>query len=154
MKNKNYRNGFTLIETMIAVALLVIVSSFTLPVGFNFFQQSTLRDQTRILENSLKKAQAAAISQQGNSSAGIKITQNNFTIFEGESYNQRRTALDTVIPFGVAIAFSGDNEIVFQKGTGIPIIPAENRNVSINLTFGIHNNQIIINRFGKIESLD
>ena len=93
-KNK-FQNGagFTLIELMIVVALIVLVSAFTLPVGFNFYQTSTLKDQARNLENSLRQAQAMAITGRGESSAGIAIfpEKEQYVIFEGESYQRRTT---------------------------------------------------------------
>ncbi len=146
------KKGFTLVELLIAVALIIMFSSLTLPVGFNFFQESTLRDQVRNLETSLRKAQAVAISGRGNANAGIKITRNSYIIFEGESYRDRRSSLDIVIPFPVSVVPSGNDEIVFRKSTGRLISPANNALISIS--FGSHTKQISINSHGKIESFD
>ena len=84
--NTNHRKGagFTLIEFMIVAALIIMFSGLTLPVGFNFYQESTLRDQARNLENSLRKAQAMAMTGRGDSSAGVKIEEGQYIIFEGE----------------------------------------------------------------------
>jgi hypothetical protein len=86
-------------------------------------QKSAIKDEARNMESSLRKAQAVAISGRGDSSSGIKIFQNNYTLFEGESYINRREAMDTVLVFSVAISASGAQEIVFQKTTGLPIFP-------------------------------
>ncbi len=143
------KKGFTLIELMIVVALIIMFSGLTLPVGFNFYQESTLRDQARNLENSLRKAQAMAMTGRGDSNAGVEITQNEYIIFEGESYYKRRKETDIIIPFPIALSASGADEIVFQKSTGLPTFPEEEK--SIIITFGASSQEITINSQGKIE---
>ncbi len=146
------KKGFTLIELIIVVGLVIMLSSLTLPVGFNFFQESTLRDQARNLESSLRKAQAVAISGRGDANAGIKIAENSYIIFEGSSYENRRSSLDIIIPFSISISPGGNDEIVFEKTTGKLFLPTEE--ALITLTFGTHVREISINSQGKIESLD
>lgn len=154
MSNKrNFLTGFTLIELMIVVALIIMFSSLTLPVGFNFYQESTLKDQARSLENSLRKAQAMAITGRGDSSAGVKIEEGQYRIFEGESFDKRRQEVDIIIPFPVALSASGTDEIVFQKSTGLPILSEEESSTTITLTFGANSQKININSQGKIEIL-
>ncbi len=145
------KKGFTLIELMIVVALIIMFSGLTLPVGINFYQESTLKDQARNLENSLRKAQAMAMTGRGDSNAGVKITQNEYIIFEGESYKpgEYREETKIIIPFPIALSASGADEIVFQKSTGLPTFPEEEK--SIIITFGASSQEITINSQGKIE---
>ena len=145
------KKGFTLIEFMIVTALIIMFSGLTLPVGFNFYQESTLKDQARNLENSLRKAQAMAMTGRGESSAGVKIEEGQYRIFEGESYEKRREEADIIIPFPIALLASGADEIVFRKSTGLPTFPEEKR--SIIITFGASSQEITINSQGKIERL-
>jgi len=144
--------GFTLMELMIVVALIIMFSALTLPIGFSFFQETALKDQVRNIENSLRKAQAMAITSREDSSAGVKITQSECIIFEGESYYNRREKADIIIPFPVSLSISGADEIVFQKSTGLPTFPEEE--VSIIITFGDNSKEITINSQGKIERND
>lgn len=146
------KKGFTLIEFMIVTALIIMFSGLTLPMGFSFFQETTLKDQVRNIENSLRKAQAMAITGRGDSSAGVKITQSECIIFEGESYEKRREEADIIIPFPVALSVSEADEIVFQKSTGLPTFPEEER--SIIITFGASSQEITINSQGKIEKIE
>lgn len=143
------KKGFTLIELMIAIALIIMFSGLTLPVGFNFYQESTLNDQARNLENSLRRAQAMAMTGRGESNAGVKIEEGQYTIFEGESFGERRGEADITIPFPIALSTSGTDEIVFQKLTGLPTFPEEER--SIIIIFGANSQEITINSQGKIE---
>ena len=142
------KKGFTLIELMIVIALIFMFSGLTLPVGFNFYQESTLKDQARNLENSLRKAQAMAMTGRGDSNAGVRIEEGQYIIFEGESYEKSRE--DMTIPLPIALSINGPEEIVFQKTTGLPIIPEE-KPIIITLTFGSNSQEININSQGKIE---
>ena len=147
------KKGVTLIELLIVVALIIIFSTLTLPVGFNFYRESTLKDQARNLENSLRRAQAMAITGRGESNAGVKIEEGQYTVFEGESYEERRKEADITIPFPIALSATGADEIVFQKLTGLPIIPEEQSSTTITLTFGTNSQEININSQGKIERI-
>lgn len=143
--------GFTLIEFMIVVSLIIMFASLTLPVGFNFYQESTLREQAKNLQNSLRKAQTMAMTGREDSSAGVKIIprEQKYIIFEGESYETRRQEADIIIPFPIGLSVRGADEIVFQKSTGLPIFPEEERLIII--TFGVSSQKITINSQGKIE---
>ena len=146
------KKGFTLIEFMIVAALIVMFSSLTLPMGFNFYQESTLNDQTRNLENSLRKAQAMAMTGRGDSNAGVKIEEGQYIIFEGESWQKHREETKIVIPFPIALSATGTEEIVFQRLTGLPIFQeGEEERSIIKLTFGANSQEITINSQGKIE---
>ena len=117
------KKGFTLIELMVVVALIFLLSGLILPTSYSFLQKSEIRDQLRNVESSLRKAQAVSITDRGDSSSGIKFSQTNYILFEGESYLNRREAMDTVFNFPVAISVAGAQEVVFQKTTGLPVFP-------------------------------
>lgn len=142
------KKGFTLIELLIVIGLIIIFAGLTLPVGFNFYQESALRDQTRNVENALRKAQALAITGRSESSAGVKIDKEQYVIFEGESATGPQTE---VIPFPVALSVEGATEIVFQKSTGLPVFEQGEEVKSIILNFGGLSAEITVNHQGKIE---
>lgn len=151
--------GFTLIELMIVVVLIILVSAFTLPVGFNFYQESTLKDQARNLENSLREAQAMAMTGREESGTGVTIfpEKEQYVIFEGESYEKGRDEI--TVPFAVSLSVSvsgideGENqiEIIFQKSTGLPVLPEGKTSITITLTLGANSQAITINSQGRIE---
>jgi prepilin-type N-terminal cleavage/methylation domain-containing protein len=151
MSTIKLKNGFTLIELIIVVALIIMFSALTLPVGFNFYQKSTLKDQAKTLENSLRMAQAMAMSGRGESNAGVIIEEGQYTVFEGDSYEDRPANI--TIPFPIALSATGPTEVVFEKITGLPIIPAitEEELITITLKFGANSQEININSQGKIE---
>jgi len=127
-------------------------AGLALPITFGFYQESSLGDQARNLENSLRMAQAMAINGRSESSAGVKIEPTEgfpqgwrYVIFEGESYENRLRGADMVIPFAVALS-TEETEIVFEKSTGLPDQEAE-----IILRLGKFSTKIAIDSQGKIE---
>ena len=121
--NMKNGEGFTFIELIIVIALIFLFSGLIFPINYSVFKESTIRNQARNIENSLRKAQAVAIANRGDSSSGIKFFQTSYALFEGESYSGRRKAMDMVFALPIAISFSGVEEIVFEKTTGLPIFP-------------------------------
>lgn len=117
------KSGFTLIELMIVVVLIFLFSSLTFPVTYTFFHKSALTDEARNVESSLRKAQMLAITGRGDSGAGVKFSQTDYTVFEGESYLDRRDSKDMVVVFPIVMSVEGAQEVVFQKTTGLPIFP-------------------------------
>lgn len=115
------KKGFTLIELLIVIALIFMFSGITFPVTYSFFHKSALEDEARNIESSLRKAQSLAITGRGDSSAGVKFSEDDYTVFEGESYQDRRSSKDLVISFPIVLSVDGVQEIVFQKTTGLPI---------------------------------
>src|SRR4030042_38557 len=145
--------GFTLVELMIVVALILIFAALTLPMSFGTFQKSTLKDQAKNLENSLRRAQALAMTGYGDSNVGVKISQNNCIIFERDSFGDSQRPSDTAIPFSAKVSVDGDDEIVFQRLTGLLKTPPEGE-ASTTLTLGKSSQTITINAQGKIERYD
>jgi len=148
------KRGFTLIEAMIVTALLVMFITLGFPIGFSFFQEFTLKDQAQNLENTLQKAQTAAITKRGDTNVGVMVTSDAYTMFEGESYEERRRGQDVVVRFDVSVDVGGEQEIVFEKETGKPVFDEEEeeRVLVITLSAGNHIRHISITPEGKIES--
>lgn len=144
------KQGLTLIELLIVTVLISILLSLAFVINSNLFFGTALRDQTKLLESGLRKAQATAINGRGDSNIGVMITENDYTIFEGTSYENRQKPLDVIVYFSTPMTISGENEIIFEKSTGLPITLEEN--IFIRLYYGNDYKIISINSEGKIES--
>jgi prepilin-type N-terminal cleavage/methylation domain-containing protein len=144
------KNGFTLFELLIVAVLISAVLSLAFIINSNLFFNTALRDQTKSVEGALRKAQAVAITGRGDSNAGVKITENDYTIFEGNSYEERKKPLDTTVSFSTSMIISGTNEIIFEKSTGLPITQEEN--IFVRLHYANNYKTITINSEGMIES--
>ncbi len=157
------QKGFTLIELMVVIALIFLLSSLTFPMSYGFFQKSAVRDQARNIESSLRKAQAVAITNGVDSNSGIKISETGYTLFEGESYSSRRSAMDIIFNFPVAVSAAGAQEILFQKTTGLPIFPGmighwdlneEAGDIAYNSSYLSQNNGTVLGSWNRTEGKD
>lgn len=62
MKNVKTQSGFTLIELVITVAVVALISTFTLPLLGQIFETQALDSATRQVHSDLRFAQSLAIS--------------------------------------------------------------------------------------------
>lgn len=126
-KNKkeiNGHSGFTLIELIIVIALIVIFTLMTLPLGIDFYQEQMLEGETTKLAENLKIAQSRSRTAREDSSWGIAFNQPEegyYTLFRGGSYEVGEDYEIFEIERNVEIV-SEIEEVVFQKNTGRPII--------------------------------
>lgn len=87
--SKNYpdgNSGFSLIETLVAVSVLVIISGLIAP-GFNFFKkQSTLDAAAQEILQTIRLAQSKTLASEGDSNFGVYFETHRFILFKGTSY--------------------------------------------------------------------
>jgi prepilin-type N-terminal cleavage/methylation domain-containing protein len=126
----NKKKGFTLIELVVVIAIIVIIVSagFTIRVGV--LPDAILSTQTRQVLEGLKLAQIKSISRYKNSEWGVYFLDNTgspdqWIIFKGSTYTSRDTAYDqiTTLPSSLSftsISFNGTSELKFAQITGTP----------------------------------
>jgi len=113
-------NAFTLIEVLIIIFLISILGFFLFSVGLNFYKSQQLESQTQTILQTLRRAQLKAMSVELDSSFGVYLTDENFTLFKGDSYAIRDSQYDEVFDLPEIINVSGLSEVVFLKFKGIP----------------------------------
>lgn len=114
------KNGFTLIELILVIALVAIIGSFSAPVYTSFISKNNLENKTFEIKGVLTKAQNNTISGKQNSNWGVYFLPNQFLLFAGDSYASRNSALDEVHSLPSSVSVSGISEIVFQRPRGQP----------------------------------
>jgi len=119
--------GFTLIETIAIVSILIILISIAIPVINNIGEQSSLENTVIEVVNDLKLAKTKTIGSEGNSAWGVYFsttTPHKYIVFKGVDYDARDVSFDEIHALPKNIAFSslnlegGIDEIVFDKITG------------------------------------
>lgn len=149
MKDRSFfSSGFTLIEIITTISILLLILSIGVPYGLRYFRSERLNSTSRNLLEILRLAQTYALSQKYDSDFGVSIQTDKFVFFKGENYANRDSSFDQVFDFSDQIKISGISEVVFSKLTGLP-----NNLGSITLTGGNSSNVIQINSRGLI-SLD
>lgn len=123
-------SGFTLIELMLVMGLILIIGLLTSSVGISYYQSQILSETTDTLVSVLRQAQGLAQSGKNNSAFGVFISEDSYVMFEGSDYVSRLSDLDLVFSVSPNITMSGPSEIIFSELTGIPNV-AETLYVSL-----------------------
>lgn len=139
--------GFTLIETLVGVILIMLVFAIGVPVGLNFYKSFILQSATETAFNSLKKARLDAQIGHLDSGFGVYFDTANyrFIYFKGSTYAAREPSYDQIFEVPQFISFNGNTEFDFQKITGKP-----NTDGEIFITNGLSTNSLKVETNGKI----
>ena len=111
------KNGFTLVEIVIVVAILAVVLGLGYFVGFDFYKNYALHSEKDILISVLRKARSQALNNVGATAHGVYIDDSSYTIFYGNSFVSRDSQYDENIRKAPGISLSGLNEVVFAPLT-------------------------------------
>lgn len=117
---RNSMKGFTLLELMIVIGLIVALAMMTLPYSMDFYRSRTLEEETRSLSSILDRARSNAISGRMDSNWGVYFeSDNSYIIFKGERYEDRNLDFDQhfSVPSGMEVD-TDIIEVVFERHTG------------------------------------
>jgi prepilin-type N-terminal cleavage/methylation domain-containing protein len=113
-------SGFTLIEVLVVMSMLVIVAAFTLLQNIAGFKSSTVSSATYLLVTALQKARAQAqngicigISCIEPVAHGVHITSTQLIIFQGTSFTATDSGNEYVNLPAKDLSVSGLTDIVF-----------------------------------------
>jgi len=113
--------AFTLIEILLVVIILTVLTGSVVPISINFYKTQQLDVNVRGVIQSLRRAQLKAMSIEGDSSFGVYLTNDNYTLFRGSSFSARDISYDEIFDLPQVITVSGIQEIAFSKFEGMPI---------------------------------
>lgn len=114
--------GFTLLEILLVVAMMALITSFAPPVFMQLHNKIGLDSNITTYISSLHRAQDLSTAVKDDSAWGVKITNDNVTIFKGNSYEIRDQSFDEVSDFSLKVNVSGSSEFVFNKMYGTPML--------------------------------
>ncbi|PIV90714.1 hypothetical protein COW46_01040 [Candidatus Gracilibacteria bacterium CG17_big_fil_post_rev_8_21_14_2_50_48_13] len=114
------RDGFSLIEILLSVALLALVAGVSIPVSFSWVASVDQRQAVRILTTSLEEARTYARANKNDGDWGVQVENGSVIVFQGANYASRVVGEDRSwsLPGGVDV--TGASGVVFAKVTGIP----------------------------------
>ena len=131
--------AFTLLEILIIIAVIAILISLTIPLGLDFYRSQQLETQSQGVIQALRRAQLKAMSVEDDSGFGVYLTNDNYTLFKGNSYATRDADYDEIFDLPKIINVSGLTEVVFSKLEGKPnetgniILSSDNLVQTINI---------------------
>ncbi len=122
--------GFTLLEIIVVMALIVIVAAFGLIVSFDDYRGFNFRNERDVVAAVLQKARSQAVNNMCFSYGTIDChdgkphgayfgTPGQYVIFQGTSYAARDTEADEIIEVkNAAVNLTGFDEVVFSRLSG------------------------------------
>jgi prepilin-type N-terminal cleavage/methylation domain-containing protein len=139
--------GFTLIEVVVAIALLAMIFSFSFGVGSNFYGSQVLVAERDNLLSLLRSARSLAVNNVDQSSHGVFVSTSTsqYAIFEGNSYASRNQSLDVYFPISYGAVITGLAEVVFSALDG-----KANVSGTIIISTSIGSSTITLNNEGRI----
>ena len=142
------REGFTLIETLVSVAILIIIFSIGFYVSMDAYRGYSYRSEVKTLVSALQKARLGAMLNLGESPHGVRVEADKFTIFQGTSY-QSGNPLNNELVVSRVLDISGEpplpQEIIFKQLSG-----STDFSGAVTLSSGERKTEITINSEGKI----
>ena len=119
----NQRQGFTLIEVLMVLAMLSFIASATVLFSLSFFQGELVRNEENTLVNLLHTARAKAMQNQDGVAHGVAIDPigvNEYVLFSGNSFVNADPSTVQSIPRANSFAFATNSlkEIVFFQLSG------------------------------------
>jgi len=157
----NTRSGFTLIELVVVLALIAMVSGFGLIVSMENYRGYSFHNERDTLVTLLTKARSQAVSNMcfGASCTngrphGLHLEPHHYTLFQGDSYATRDTAVDEVLDAryeGVSAVVPSFTDIVFAQLSGKAVAnPLGVATITLIDSAGKDTSTISINTEGQI----
>lgn len=126
MKSRG-RNGFTLLEVLVVLAILILAAS-VLVAGFNSFKKSSeLVNSRDRVARTVRLARNLTLASKDSASHGVffdtSASPHQMILFKGPDYDGREVVSDEVYPLSKEVELfdidlSGGEEVVFEELTG------------------------------------
>lgn len=122
---KKFR-AFTLIELVVVMGLITMISLLVLPYTINDLKNNSLRSTSIDLVSQIYNYQSNASTGRDNSSYGIRLNSNSYTLFTGDSFATGNNFEEVFLPAGIIFSninlTGGAVDIVFPKGSLKPSV--------------------------------
>lgn len=143
----NKHRGFTLVEILVTLAILVTILAIGAFANINLFRQEQVLKEEMILVSTLQKARSRAMNNVEQTKHGVHIENelDYYFIFKGDTYNPNDSTNEK-IPREEKIILSGLTNIVFKQLSG----NANEGNITLTDTGG-KQKTIIISENGLID---
>jgi len=143
------QSGFTLLEILLVVGLLVAVAGLSVPIYQSFQVTNDLDIAVNTIAQSSRRAQILAQSGEGDKNWGIYMDSSIIVVFRGDAYAGRPQVdqdLDEEFDVPATITIP-QSEVVFSKISGDP-----NTTIAITVTASNGNTrEVSINEVGMVE---
>ncbi|NVM20021.1 MAG: hypothetical protein HWN80_20135 [Candidatus Lokiarchaeota archaeon] len=153
--------GFTLVELLVIVGILIILAAITIP-NLRFFQkESDLNNAAEEIINTLRLAQNKTLASEEASQWGVYFTTSTvphqYILFKGKDFDARATSSDKIhkLPKAVEIyelnlGDEATSSVVFERITG-SVLATTTQSISLRLKIDpLKIRTIYIERIGQV----
>ena len=137
--------GFSLLEVLISLAIMVILLGVTTPFVLHFYKRYQSSTERNLLVSLFREARTMSLAGHGSANHGVHIASGQYTLFEGVNYQTRIEAKDQTFPRNDNISITGPSDLIFTHLTG------RTASVSFILTNATKTERIYVNKEGRID---
>lgn len=117
------RLGFTMIEMLIVLGIMAILAIVVAPFVGTSVGRSQLKDVTRDIADTMRRAQTQAMTGNGNSSWGVHFQSGQYVLFKGNVYNAGdpeniTTVLSSYLTISSIALNGGGSDVIFTTKKG------------------------------------
>lgn len=138
------KNGYTLLEVLLVIALIAIVAGFSAPLFRGFALSNQVDSAKSTFMSAIRSAKINAENGALDSDWGVYFEGNRAILYVGDSYQTRNINYDLIYS-SPEIQISGESEINFQKISGLP-----NSTFSISINGSSGSRVISVNEKGIV----
>jgi type II secretory pathway pseudopilin PulG len=117
------RKGFTTIELLVVIGIMVITVAAVLPMYSNLQVTAQLNETNSQIAQTLRIAKEESMSRLNNANHGVKFFSGSFVLYQGTSYALRDNSYDRTVTLEPVLSITttlvGD-EINFTRASGLP----------------------------------
>jgi len=121
--------GFSLMEFILVMAIMILIASLSLPLYYSFYSDQLLESTADQLTSDLRLIQGRSLAGEQNSAWGIRFSPGQYTLFA-----QTDSAFDEIFNYSPRLNITADTELLFQAVTGQPSTPTAITLIDDNLS--------------------
>ncbi len=146
------KNGFTLIEVLIVISILVIMIGIAATIGRSFSDTVNLDNSAKMVGTNIKLAKTRSVNALNDTNYGVHFEDNYIVIFAGNTFVEGDPANEIInLSDGIKtqnISFAGGGDLVFSRLTGVTNNPGS---IEITLVKDLSKiRQIVVNKEGQV----
>lgn len=138
-------NGFTLIEVLLVLALLIALSGVGLFYSVDSFRRTQFRAERDMVVSVLGQARAQSMANVDERPHGVHIDTSAYVLFSGSTYNAADPN-NRSYPANATVSHSGMTDVVFEQVSGHATVTGG----SLTFSHGASQSVITISNVGQI----